>query len=144
MARRVTTVKDRAFSVICFIIIFFCILMMVMIVLSVLSIFIFLKAPWPSVGPTNSSIQRLPLVKRPQREAPNAMIKNAWNCIYLTQRKYGVVLNQSRGALFLHVPLGLLLCHRDPNHYHNYFIAPFLLLPLLSSFSLFRTSLTEH
>jgi len=45
MARRVTTVKDRAFSIVCFIVIFFCILMIVMIVLSLLSIFIFLKAP---------------------------------------------------------------------------------------------------
>jgi len=93
------------------------------------------------VGPTYPSIQWLPLVKRPQREAPNAMIKNAWNYIYPFQRKYGVVLNQSTGALFLHVPFRLLLCHRDPNHYHNYFITPFLLLPLSSSFPLFWTSL---
>jgi hypothetical protein len=46
------------------------------------------------VGPTYPSIQWLPLVKRPQREVPSDMIKNAWNYIYPLQSKYGVVLNQ--------------------------------------------------
>lgn len=72
-----------------------------------------------------------------QREAPNAMIKNAWNYIYPLQRKHGVVLNQSTGAIFMLVPFRLLLCRREPNHYHGYFITPFLLLPLSPSFPLF-------
>ena len=144
MARRVITIKDRLFTVICFIIIFFCTLMMLMIGLTFYQFLYFLKTHWPAVGHTYPSIQWLPLVKRPQREAPNAMIKNAWNYMYPLQRKHGVVLNQCTGALFLHVPFRLLLCRREPNHYHDYFITSFLLLPLSSSFSLFWTSLIGY
>jgi hypothetical protein len=87
------------------------------------------KSALTGSGPTYPSFQLLPLVKRPQREAPNAMIKNAWNYINPLQCKHGVVLNQSTGALFLHVPFRLLLCHRDPNHYHNYSLSPFFYSP---------------